>query len=270
FASSGSSSGYAGIRTDDFYSIDFEELAEIASEKAMLGKNPQEAKLEPYTVLLEEEAVGELLMFLAWIGFGARTFQEGRSFMAGKIGNLITGSNITIFDDVHHPQMSGLVFDFEGVPKKRVPLIESGVAKGVVYDSFYANKEDKQSTGHALLCQESGPFPLNLVMEGGDASKSELLSSISEGILITRFWYTRIVDPDQTQVTGMTRDGTFLIKDGKIDQGLKNLRFTINILEAFKKVREISQERSMIGERFRCLAPSLLIEDFGFTGKTEY
>ena len=271
FASSGSSSGYAGVRTDDFHSIDFEALAEIASEKAMLGKNPIEAEVKPYTVLLEEQAVAELLEFLAWIGFGARAFQEGRGFMAGKIGSLITGDNITIFDDVYHPQMSGLDFDFEGMPRKRVSLIENGVAEGVVYDSFYANKENKQSTGHALpYPNESGPFPLNLVMEGGNASKSEMLASISNGILITRFWYTRILDPDQTQVTGMTRDGTFLIKNGEIEHGVKNLRFSINILETFKKVVQISQERTIAGEYFRCLVPSLLIEDFGFTGKTEY
>lgn len=263
------SSGFASQTAQHFSHIDCSALAEIACEKALMSKNPIEVPPGRYTVLLEPKAVAELLEFLNYIGFGARAYQEGTSFMTGKIGKKITGENITIVDDANHPETIGFKFDYEGVPKQRVTLIENGVACDVVYDSYYANKEGKSSTGHAIIPQPNpwGPYPMNIILEPGNSTREEMLAAITNGILITRFWYTRIVDPDKTLITGMTRDGTFLIKDGKITKGIKNMRYTANVLETLENVLMLSKECKLIGSSF---TPSLLIKDFNFSGKTEY
>uniref|UniRef100_A0A7C3Z3U7 TldD/PmbA family protein n=1 Tax=candidate division WOR-3 bacterium TaxID=2052148 RepID=A0A7C3Z3U7_UNCW3 len=267
-----SASGYAVEIKKDFSEIDFQELAETAAEKALRSKNPQEIEPGRYTVLLEEPAVGEMLSFLNWLEFGAKRFREKSSLLAKKIGKRITGQNITLYDDYAHRAMPGFAFDFEGYPKKSVVLIKNGIAKGVVFDSFYASLLGKKNTGHALPQPSPwGPFPLNLIMEKGKDKKEELIREIEKGILVTRFWYVRVVDPDQTLITGMTRDGTFMIEKGKIAYPIKNLRFLINIYETLSRVRKISVERKLYGEDVSfVLAPALLIDDFNFASKTEY
>ncbi len=265
-------SGYAVDKKKRFSEIDFSALAEVACEKALLSKNPREIEPGRYTVLLEEPAVGEMLFFLAWLEFGAKRFFERSSILAKKLGKLITGKNITLNDDWRHPEMIGFGFDFEGYPKRQVALIKNGIAKGVVFDSFYARLLGKKNTGHSLpQPSPAGPLPFNLVMEKGKESKEKLLAKIDKGILVTRFWYVRVVDPDRTLITGMTRDGTFFIEKGKIAYPIKNLRFTIDIYETLKKVREISSECRLFGdELFHILSPALLIDNFNFSSKTEY
>lgn len=259
------SSGLATHTAKQFSEINCESLAEIAAEKVLMGKNPVEIPTGRYTVLLEPRAVAELIGFLAYIGLGARAYQEGTSFMKGKIGKKITGDNITIIDDAYHPNAIGFRFDYEGIPKQKVILIENGVARSVVYDSYYANKEGKKSTGHATPQPNPwGPYPMHLVLTPGESTIDEMLSSITDGLLITRFWYTRVVDPDKTLVTGMTRDGTFLVKNGKIAQGIKNMRYTINILEALNNVCMVSKECKSISSY---VVPTLLIKDFNFTAQ---
>ncbi len=261
------SSGFAAQYTKNFPAIDCGALAEIACEKAILSKNPVEVPPGKYTVLLEPYAVAEFLRFLSYLGFGARAYQEGRSFMSGKIGEKITGDNITIYDDACHPETIGFHFDYEGVPTKKLALIENGIAKNVVYDSYYANKEGKKSTGHAIPQPNPyGPYPRNIVLVPGNSTRDEMLQSIDKGILVTRFWYTRLIDPDKTLVTGMTRDGLFLVENGKITKGIKNMRYTANILETLKNVLMLSKECKLVGS----VVPSLLIKDFNFSGKTEY
>jgi len=262
------SSGFSQASAKDFATIDCQALAEIAAEKALLSKNPVAIGPGKYTVLLEEPAVAEFLMFLNYIGFGARSFQEGTSFMTGKLGKKITGDNITIVDDAYDKNTLGFHFDYEGFPKEKVPLIENGIARNVVYDSYYAHKESKKSTGHGIPQPNAfGPYPMNIKLQPGDKTKEEMLASIAKGILLTRFWYTRIIDPDKTLVTGMTRDGTFLIENGKITKGIKNMRYTANILETLANTLMISIYRKLVE---RSLFPCLLIKDFNFSGKTEY
>jgi predicted Zn-dependent protease len=264
------SSGYATHTGKDFSEVDGRALAETASEKALLSVNPEEVPPGKYLTLLEPPAVAELLVFLNYIGFGARSFQEGRSFMSGKIGQKVTGENITIVDDASNPNGLGLRFDAEGVPTQKVDLIDKGVARNVVYDSYYAHKEGRESTGHAIVQPNPfGPYARNLSFLPGESSRDEMLASIDRGILITRLWYTRLVDPDKTLVTGMTRDGTFLVEDGKISKGIKNMRYTANILETFANAIMISKTQKL--QWFGgSLVPALLVQDFNFTGKTEY
>ena len=138
----------------------------------------------------------------------------------------------------------------------------------MVYDSYYANKEGKKSTGHAIPQPNSyGPYPRNIMLIPGNSTRNEMLKSIDKGILVTRFWYTRLVNPDKTLITGMTRDGLFLVENGKITKGLKNMRYTASILETLKNVLMLSKERKLVNS---LVVPSLLIKDFNFSGKTEY
>jgi len=138
-------------------------------------------------------------------------------------------------------------FDYEGVPKEKVMLIENGIAKGVVYDSYTAGIEGIKSTGHGLPAPNSfGPIPLNMFMKEGDSSIEEMIASTQRGVYVTRFHYTNVVEPMTTTITGLTRDGTFLIENGKITKAVKNLRFTNSVLDALSKVSLISKETKLV------------------------
>ena len=268
-------SGYAAATAMDVSALDSAAVGRVAVDKALRSRNPTDIQPGAYTVILEEDAVADMLFYLGYLGLGALAVQEGRSFMSGRLGEKVTGENITIWDDGHDSRGLVFPFDFEGVPKQRVPLIENGVAKGVVYDSFTAGREDgKTSTGHGLPAPNTfGPFPGNLFLAPGQATKEEMLASTERGIWVTRFHYTNPVHPVKTILTGMTRDGTFLIENGQITHPLKNLRFTQSILEAFGRAEMLGSELELIkaswGSSATC-APAAKIHGFQFTGTTEF
>ncbi len=268
------SSGYAADTSIDVSRVDAAAVGKTAIDKALKSRNPTAIDPGEYTVILEEEAVADLLFFLGFMGMSALAVQEGRSFMNGKFGEKVTGDNITIWDDGHDPRGLPLPFDFEGMPKQKVMLIEKGVAKNVVYDSATAAKEPgKKTTGHSLPAPNTqGPLPINLFMEPGSATKSELLASTDRGIWVTRFHYTNILHPVKTMITGMTRDGTFLIEKGKLTRPLKNLRFTQSILEALANTEMISSKLEVVKDDWNAIGttvPALKIRNFRFTGGTE-
>jgi PmbA protein len=259
----------------DVSMLDPEVVGQVAVDKALRGRDPIDIEPGAYTVILEEDAMADMLFSLGYLGLGALAVQEGRSFMNDRFGERITGENVTIWDDGHDSR--GLInpFDYEGVPKQRVVLIENGVAKGVVYDSFTAGREEgKLSTGHSLPAPNTfGPLPTNLFMAPGEATKEEMLASTKRGIWVTRFHYTNPVHRLKTVLTGMTRDGTFLIENGQITRPLKNLRFTQSILEAFSRVEMLGSELELTrlgGGNFAACAPAARIREFQFTGTTEF
>jgi len=269
------SSGYGAAASLDVADIDPAAVGRRAVDKAIQSRNPESIEPGTYTVILEEEAVADMLFYLGYMGFGALAVQEERSFLSGKIGQKITGERITIWDDGLDPRGIPLPFDFEGVPKRKVMLIENGVARAAVHDSFTAGREEgATSTGHALPMPNTfGPLPINLFMAAGDATKEQMLSSIDRGIWVTRFHYTNIVHPVKTILTGMTRDGTFLIEDGRISRPLKNLRFTQSVLEAFANVEMIGADLKLVKDEWNPIgtcAPALKISGFQFTGTTEH
>jgi PmbA protein len=266
------SSGYANSTSQDVREIDAEQVGREAVDKALRSRNPQPLDPGEYTVILEEYAVATLLTYLSYLGFGALAVQEGRSFMAGKFGQRITGQNVSIWDDGLDPTGLPIPFDFEGMPKQRVDLITDGVAKGVVYDSYTANKEDKESSGHALPAPNTyGPLPGNLFMKAGADSKQSMLSSMERGLWVTRFHYVNPVHPLKAILTGMTRDGTFWVEKGEIKGATKNLRFTQNVLEALSTVTMISEEAKLSrGFWGGVRVPALCIGRFAFTGVTEF
>jgi predicted Zn-dependent protease len=269
------SSGYASADAMDVMKLDPEAVGRVALEKALRGKNPTEIEPGEYTVILEEHAVADMLDMLSYMGFGALSVQEESSFMNGRFGEKITGENITIWDDGYDPRGLMMPIDYEGVPKQRVTLIEKGVARNVVYDSFTAGREKgKVSTGHSWPAPNTwGPGSMNLFMEPGEANKEQMLASTKKGIWVTRFHYTNPLHPIKTVLTGMTRDGTFLIEDGRITRPLKNLRFTQSILEAFNRVEMLGSELKVIKadwENTATCAPAAKIRGFQFTGTTEF
>ncbi|HEY3374460.1 MAG TPA: TldD/PmbA family protein [Candidatus Aquicultor sp.] len=271
-AMSRTSSAFASEISISAAKIDMNTLANTAKAKALASENPVDMKPGKYTVILEPEAVADIVSFLAFAGFSALAFQEGRSFMNGKIGQQIVSPNVSIWDNAFDPGTIGLPFDFEGVPKQKVIFIEDGVAKGVCYDSYTAHKEGKESTGHALPAPNTyGPLPLNLIMGAGDATFDEMVKSSERAVLVSRFHYTNLEDPIRTTLTGMTRDGTFLIENGKIKAAIKNLRFTQSILEALSNVVMVSEDRQLksaiLGGSY---VPYLKINEFSFTGATQF
>jgi len=265
-ASDNGNSGWAQGFSRDVRDIDIEKLTRIAVEKAILSKNQIELTPGEYTVILEEAAVASLLLFLGFLGFGAKTFTEGRSFM--KPGEKITGDNITIFENPYEPVMIGIPFDYEGVTKKKVTLIENGIAKGVVYNSYYANKSGAESTGHALPPNNTfGPYPKNMVISPGSSTLEEMVGSTKRGILITHFWYINYMNPMKTMVTGTTRDGTFLIENGKIKSAVKNMRIGQSILEALSNVEMMTRERKLCPQYGVLMyVPAMKINKFNLIG----
>jgi PmbA protein len=271
---SDTSAGYAAAVTMDYDQLDFDAIGREALTKCIRSQDPRSLPPGDYAVILEPYATQDFVQMMAYTGLSAQALQEGRSFMVGKLGQPIVDPRISIWDDGLDPNGIPLPFDFEGVPKQRVDFITDGVARGVVYDSYTAGKEpDQQSTGHALPAPNPmGPFPLNVFFGAGDATVEEMIRSTQRGLYVTRFHYTRPVEPKRVTITGMTRDGTFLIENGEIAYPVKNLRFTQSYLEALNHVEAIGRETrllqawSLSGQR----VPALKLAHFNFTGATEF
>ncbi len=263
-AADDTASGYAHWMGFDVSRLDHRAVAWTAIEKCILGRRPAAIAPGDYEVVLEPPAVADLLQFLAYLGFGASSVEEGRSFMCDRFGTRITGEAISIWDDGLDPRGLPMPFDFEGVPKQRVDLIKHGVASAVVYDSYYAHKQGRQSTGHALPAPNTyGPMPLNMFLgAGAGTTRDDMIRATRRGLLVTRFHYTNIVQPKETVITGMTRDGTFLIEGGKLGEPVRNLRFTQSILGALEAVELIGGEAVLCD---RCVVPALKLARFTFT-----
>jgi len=263
-------SGYAQRVSMDVGAFDFEALATEAVEKAAKSRNPIEAPIGEYRVVLDSYAVGEMLQYLAFMGLSAQAVQEERSFMNGHFGEKIAAESVTIYDDAFDPEGLPMGFDFEGAPKHRLALIDQGVAHAVPYDSFTANREGKENTGHALPSPNTfGPYPANLMMAAGAASREDLFKGIERGVYVTRFHYCNVVHPVRTLFTGMTRDGTFLIEHGELTRPLKNFRFTQSILETLTAAEAISKQRIQVRDYTTVVAPALRSGKFNFTGLTQ-
>ncbi|HUP27524.1 MAG TPA: TldD/PmbA family protein [Chloroflexia bacterium] len=264
------SSGYAERTSKNVGDIDVEEVAREAVDKALRSKDPTDLEPGEYTVVLEEYAMGDMLTYLSFMGFSARAVQEGRSFL--KPGEKITGENITIFDDGADPRGMPMAIDFEGVARKRVDIVRGGVAGEPVYDTYTAGREEgKVSTGHALPSQYPfGPLATNLFMEPGTTPKADLVKGVERGIWVTRFHYTNVVHPLLTILTGMTRDGTFLIENGEITRPIKNLRFNQSVLEAWQNATLSDTLTLQKGYFGGSMVPAARIERFKFASGTSF
>jgi len=251
--------------------INAEEIVEEIKPKLLTARKKKTVQPGAYTVILEPYAVATLISYLGYLGFGALAFLEGRSFMAKKRGKKIAHEQVNIVDDGAHKNTLRLPFDYEGVKKEKVVLVDKGIARNVVYDSRTAGmKRGAKNTGHALPAPNTvGPMPLNMVMKPGRRSLSSIMNDVERGIYVTRFHYTNVVEPVSTVLTGMTRDGTFLIENGKITNPITDLRFTQSILDSLMNVKALAKESRLCeGVLGAIFVPALCIEKFNFTGKT--
>lgn len=226
-------------------SLDPSDVAARAIEKAALDRDRTQLAPGDYEAVFEELAVAEVLRFMSLTGLTGQTLKDGRSFMAGRIGEQLTGPRFSLWDDALDGRTLAIPFDVEGTPKQRVALVEGGVAKGVVHDRQSAQWFDTRSTGHAADPRRYsvGGHAGNLTMSGGDAKREQLIRSVKRGVLITRFHYTNTPDPKRATMTGTTRDGTFLIEDGRITRALANVRYTMSALDLFAGIELLGPQR---------------------------
>jgi predicted Zn-dependent protease len=263
-------SGYAEQTSVDATVIDAAAIGREAAEKARATANPVAIEPGDWSVVLEEYAVVDLLSMLAYMGFSALAVQEERSF--AEPGKVIGSELVTIVDDATEPGALPMAFDYEGVAKQKVVLVERGVCRDVVYDAQTGARGGHPSTGHGLPAPNSyGPFPLNMVMSAGATDRAALVGEMERGLLVTRFHYTNPVHPKLAIVTGMTRDGTFLVEGGKIVGPVRNLRFTQSYLAALAGTVAVGSERRTVrGDFGGVLVPAVRIDGWTFTGATEH
>jgi len=222
-------------------------------------------------VILEPSAVQDLVGFLSY-DFAGTAVLDQRSCFNKRIGKRVMGENITLRDDATHPLQSGVPFDGEGVPRQKVLLVERGVPKNLVYAHATAKKMKAKATGHGFpLPNDVGEAPVNLVLDGGNISVQEMVASTDRGILLTRLWYIREVDPYEKILTGMTRDGSFLVENGRIVAGIRNFRFNQNLLEMLSSVEQLGPAVRAAGEEsFEMVVPAMKVRNFHFTEVTKF
>jgi predicted Zn-dependent protease len=267
----GDSSGWAKRSAIGVGGIDAGALAGSAVSKATLSRSPRELEPGAYTVILEPAAVLDLVGQM-FGDFSGTAVEDQRSFLCERLGTQLFGSNITITDDVYHPLQCGAAFDGEGVPRRRLTLVDRGVPGELAYSRATARRNGKEPTGHGFpLPNEAGECPVNLVIGGGEATLEEMIRGTERGVLVTRLWYIREVDPYDKIMTGMTRDGTFLVEGGEVVSGIRNFRFNQGLIELLNNVEQLSAAVRASGEEcFDMVAPGMKAHSFRFSEVTRF
>jgi len=265
------SSGWAKSNSPDVRNLDPDALAESASRKAAESRKPMELPPGHYTTILEPSAVLDLVGFLFY-DFAGTAVLDQRSSFTGRMGKKVFGENITLWDDVYHPLQTGAPYDGEGFPREKVLLVDRGVPKNLVYSRATAKKMKAKPTGHGFpLPNEQGEAPMNLVFAGGDVSVEDMVRSTERGILVTRLWYIREVDPYKKILTGMTRDGTFLVENGRVAAGIRNFRFNQSVIEMLSNVQALGPAVRAAGEEsFEMVVPAMKVGNFHFSEVTKF
>ena len=259
--------GYAAAISNRAEDIDIGKEFKRAADKARESRDAIEIEPGEYDVILEPAAVGGLISYLSYIGFSGRSVQEGMSFLADRLGEQVFGDNITLVDDCQDSNTIDFPFDFQGAKRQRLNIIENGVAKELAYDLESARKAGVETTGHSVGDPSIGGFPLHLVMDNGETELAEMIKGTDKGLLITRFHYINVINPRKAVLTGLTRDGTFLIENGRVKAPVKNLRFTQNIIDSLNQVEAISSSREKVGGFYGYMyLPALKVNGFNFTG----
>ena len=270
-ARTGTADGSARATSRSLADLDGRTLGADATRRARDAAGAGDLEPGRYEVVLSPSCVVDVLAFLAIYGFNGRAVDEGRSF--ARIGEPQFDAAITLADDVAHPMAIGVPFDAEGTPKRRVELVRHGVTSGLIHDRRTAKATGGESTGNAVA--GAGPFgalPANLVLDAGGVDADALVGGVERGLLVTDFWYTRILDPRTMVVTGLTRNGVWLLEDGRIVRPVTNLRFTQSYLEALGPgaVRAVGSDATLVGGAAFGLGayvvPSLHLASWNFTG----
>ena len=262
---------WAKANSADVRNFDTQKLAARASEKAHLAVQPRELPAGRYTVILEPAATLDLVGFLFY-DFAATALQDKRSCLNERMGTQLFGKNISIYDDAYHPLQLGAPFDGEGMSRQKVQLVDRGVPRNLVYSRSSAKIAGKKPTGHGfMLPNEYGEAPMNLVFSGGSSSLEEMIASTEHGLLVTRLWYIREVDPYEKIMTGMTRDGLFLVEKGRVESAVRNFRFNQSLLEMLRTVELLGPAVRATGEEaFEMVVPAMKVGDFHFSEVTKF
>jgi PmbA protein len=262
---------WAKANSGNVRDFDPQKLAARACEKATMAKDAQELAPGKYTVILEPAAVLDLVGFLFY-DFAATAVADQRSCFLKRMDKRLFGKNISITDDVYHLQQLGAPFDGEGIPRQSVRLVEGGVLRNLVYSRASAKKARKNPTGHGFaLPNEYGEAPMNLVFGGGDSSVEKMIATTDRGLLVTRVWYIREVDPYEKIMTGMTRDGLFLVENGKVTSAVRNFRFNQSLIELLQNVQAMSPaSRTTAEEAFEMVVPAMKVTNFHLTEPTKF
>jgi PmbA protein len=264
------STGFGEAYSASIGAIDPVATARTAVDKARAAASPRAVSPGAWTVILEPTAFGELFIYLA-DHFSAQSFDEGSSFCSDGLDRTYFAESVSVADDYAHPLAPGMPFDFEGQPTQRLALVENGVVRHIVTDSYYAKKLDRANTGHALPAPNAfGPHARSLVVAGGTKPVEQLIAETNHGLLVTRFWYIRTVDRKRAIVTGMTRDGTFLIENGRVSHGVRNMRFNDSIVELLGRCEFSREQARTCGYDYSLVVPSAKISGFNFTSTTEF
>jgi predicted Zn-dependent protease len=270
----GEATGWGESSSHAVADLDWASVGRLAADKAAAGHDAADAAPGEYEVVLEPPAVAVLLDYLSYVGFGAKQVADGESFLATKAGAEVASPSITIADDAWHPRSVGIGFDFEGVPRRRVAVIEDGIAREPVTDLRTAPQLGTDPTGHYSGSNEFGPYASNVVLEVGDQTYEDLVGGVDNGLLVTRFHYVNVLDRPSTLLTGMTRDGTFLIRDGAIAEPVRNLRFSQSVLEALASVTGVGRDLSAFAPDFSSfgstVAPAVRVGRFRFSSGTSH
>ena len=267
----GDGSGWAERYSWRAGEIPFSLVNETARAKAAASRRPRALKPGRYAVLLEPNAAAELVMMATAYGFGGQLYNEGRAYACGRLGKRVFGPLLTIVDNAVDGPAAGAPFDSEGMPKSKVTLVENGVLKAVVHDRKTAKKAGAASTGHALP-QPSymGPLPTNVAVKPGRGSFEDLIRATERAVLVTQFHYTNMLRPEALEMTGMTRNGTFLVEDGKIACPVKNMRFTQSLGEAFASADALCGEAPVVLGWGPIACPAMRLGSFNFSSATEF
>ncbi len=262
--------GYAQAINTDHRTIDSQAVGEEAADRTARAASPGDLGPGEYPVVLGEYAVAEVLEYLAFMAFSGLAIEEGRACL--ELGQRTFGPNVTIWDDGADPTGVPSGIDFEGVVKRRVALVTEGVARETAHDSGTAHRARAPLTGHGLPAPNTfGPLCWNLFMAPGDTPRESLVTGIQRGLLLTRFHYVNVVHPKKGILTGMTRDGTFLIEDGAVAGPVRNLRFTQSIPDAFSRISAIARDTRLVGAEYTGIVsrvPAVRIDGWNFTGVT--
>ncbi len=255
----GTGSGWVSRDFNDISKFDAAEASKVAIDKAILSKEAKAIEPGKYTVILEPAASVGLLGNMAR-AFNARTADEGRSFMSKegggtKMGEKIVDERINIWSDPLHPEAPASTWNGQGQPMKKTTWIENGVVKNLAYSRYWAEQKGKDPV----------PFPNGFIMQGGDASLEDLIKDTKKGILVTRLWYIRTVDPQTLLYTGLTRDGTFYIENGKIKHPVKNFRFNESPIIMLNNLETLGKQVRINGN----LVPYMKVRDFTFTSLSD-
>jgi PmbA protein len=266
-------SGYAEDAAPRLADLDVAGLGRRAAGKVAHPGGVRTLPPGTYRVILEPGATVVLTQWLAWVAFPAKAVAEGRSPLSGRLGQRVCDERVTIVDDPLSGRLPGAVFDAEGTPKCRHPLIERGVATGVTHDRATAAAAGTASTGHALPAPNpDGGIATHILIEPGTSGLDELVAGCERGVYVTRFHYTNLVHPIESTITGMTRDGTFLVEDGRLAAPVRNMRFTSSILAALSAVEAMGREVQVASDLFygAAAAPAMRLSAFTFTSATTH